>query len=298
VFKLFVWQFEPPLALAHASYEADCLLSPVVALVSKRADLALAVGVAFRDVAREALYLGVAILGVVREALDLAELLLGRPAEVFKLFVGQFEPPLALAYASDEADCLLSPVVALVSKRADLALALGKCLLGSREPRPLFLQLPEKERLGRAIHLGLVALDGTRIVFRLCRRRLHDAERGRAGDPTIVLVPSLDLSAKTRPESGLHRQLDAVLRRQRARKIGARHEAELDDRLAEPLTCRLLQNEGALELVVGQKTLFDEQAPKGTPRNAGRFHTLDIGVGALGDKRFLTRCLFRVRSYG
>ena len=91
-------------------------------------------------------------------------------------------------------------------------------------------------------------------------------------------MPSLDLRAKARPESGLHRQLDAVLRRERARKIGTRHEAELDDRLAEPLTGRLLQNEGALELVVGQKTLFDEQASKGTPGDAGRFHTLDIGA--------------------
>ena len=198
----------------------------------------------------------------------------------------QFQLSLAVAHAPDEADCLLSPVVALVPKRADLALALGKCLLGSGEPRPLLLQLPEKERLGRAVHLGLVAVDGTRIVFRLGRRRLHDAERGRAGDPTIVLVPSLDLSAEARPESRLHRQLDAVLRRQRAGKIGARHEAELDDRLAEPLTCRLLQNESALELVVGQKTLFDEQASKGTPRNAGRFHPLDIGSVAPGDKGF------------
>jgi hypothetical protein len=100
-------------------------------------------------------------------------------------------------------------------------------------------------------------------------------------------VPSLDLGAQACPESGLHCQLDAVLRRERARKIGTRHEAELDDRLAKPLTRRLLQNEGALELVVGQKTLFDEQASKGTPGDAGRFHSLHIGEFALGDKGFV-----------
>ena len=65
-----------------------------------------------------------------------------------------------------------------------------------------------------------------------------------------------------------------------------------DDRFTKPLARRLLQNEGALELVVGQKTLFDEQASKGTPGDAGRFHSLDIGAVGPGDKRFLTRCLF------
>ena len=97
-------------------------------------------------------------------------------------------------------------------------------------------------------------------------------------------MPPLDLRAEARPESGFHCQLDAVLGCERARKIGARYEAELDDRLAEPLTRRLLQSEGALELVVGQKTLFDEQASKGTPGNAGRFQLSDIGAVAPGDK--------------
>ena len=93
-------------------------------------------------------------------------------------------------------------------------------------------------------------------------------------------------------------ELDPVLRRERAREIGTRNEAERDDRLTEPLARHLLLDEGAFELVVGQKTLFDEQASKGTPGNAGRFHKPDIGAVGPGDKRFLTRCLFRVRSSG
>ena len=240
--------------------------------------------VALLDVAREPLDLGIAVLGVVRQSLDLVDLLLGLPR--------------AAAHSSDQANGLLSPAIPLAREHTDLALTLGECVFGSREPRPLLLQLREEKGLGASLYIGLVALNSTRMVFRLGRQRLHDAERRRAGQATIVLVPPLDLRAQARPESGLHRQLDAVLRRERAREIGTRNEAERDDRLTEPLARHLLLNEGAFELVVGQKTLFDEQASKGTPRNAGRFHRTDIGAGGPGDKRFLTRCLFRVRSSG
>ena len=240
--------------------------------------------VALLDVAREPLDLRVAVLGVVRQPLDLLDLLLGLPP--------------AAAHPSDEADRLLSPAIAFAREHTDLALTLGERVFGSRESRPLLLQLREEKRLGASICIGLVALNSTRMVFRLGRQRLHDAERRRAGHSTIVLVPPLDLRAQARPESGLHRELDAVLRRERAREIGTRHETERDDRLTEPLARHLLLNEGAFELVVGQKTLFDEQASKGTPGNAGRFHRLDIGAVGPGDKRYLTRCLFRVRSSG
>jgi hypothetical protein len=99
-------------------------------------------------------------------------------------------------------------------------------------------------------------------------------------------VPPLDLGPEARPEAGLDRQLDAVLRRERARKIRPRDEPELDDRLAEALSRRLLSCERTFELVVGQETLFDEDSSEWTPSDVGRFHALYIGAVAVGDKGF------------
>ncbi len=191
-------------------------------------------------------------LDLVREPLDLLALLLGHPAQLGELLLWLCELRLALASSLDEADCLLSPSVSLAGERADLALALGECVLRRREPCPLLLQLREEQRLGCLVGLGRAALDSTRIVFGLQLRRLHDAERRRAGHSTVVLVAPLDLRTQACTESGLHGELDPVLRCERARKIGAGHEAERDDRLTEPLPRHLLLNERAFELVVGQ----------------------------------------------
>jgi hypothetical protein len=102
-------------------------------------------------------------------------------------------------------------------------------------------------------------------------------------------VTPLDLRAEPRPEPGLHGQHNAVLRRKRARQIGAGDEAELDDRFAEPFARSLLHSEGALELVVVKEALLDKKAPQGTPGDAGRFHTIGIGPILLGGKRFRSR---------
>ena len=236
------------------------------------ADEPFDLGVALLDVAREPLDLRVAVLGVVRQPLDLLALLLVTRPSSASSCCGCSSCSSRWRTRPTRRTACFRRRSRSAGERADLALALGECVLGRREPRPLLLQLREEQRLGASVRLGLVALDGTRIVFGLELRRLHDAERRRAGHSTVVLVAPLDLRAQARTESGLHRELDPVLRRERARKIGAGHEAERDDRLTEPLPRHLLLNEGAFELVVGQKTLFDEQASKGTPRNAGRFH--------------------------
>ena len=116
----------------------------------------------------------------------------------------------------------------------------------------MLLQLCEEHCLGRSVFLCLTAVDSMRRVFGLDLRRLHDAERRRAGHSTVVLVAPLDLRAQTCAESGLDGEFDPVLGCERARKVGTGHEAERDDCFAEPFARHLLLNEGAFELVVGQ----------------------------------------------
>ena len=119
-------------------------------------------------------------------------------------------------------------------------LALGERRLGRGELRPLFLQLGEEERVGSLARVLLRAVVGVRPGVRLGLRGVDDAERRRAGHSTVAFVSPLDLGAKSRPEAGLDRQLDSVLRRERAREVGAGDEAQLDDRLAESPAGRLL----------------------------------------------------------
>ena len=158
-------------AVLRVARQAVDLTVPVLDVVREPVELGVTgtglagetfdLGVALIDVAGEPLDLGVAVLGVLRQPLDLPELVLGYLAQLGKLFVRLFDLMLAMAYTSDEPDGLLSPAIALARERGDLALALGECLLGSRQPRPLLLQLPEKKYLGGAFRLGLLAVDGT-----------------------------------------------------------------------------------------------------------------------------------------
>ena len=93
----------------------------------------------------------------------------------------------------------------------------------------------------------------------------------------VALVPPLDLGAEAGSEALLGRQLDPVLRRKGACELGPGDEAELDDRLAEPLSRPLLLCQSALEVVAGEEPLLDEQPPEGPPGDVGRFHLLIVG---------------------
>ena len=165
-----------------------------------------------------------------------------------------------------------------------LSLALREGFLGGRELRPLFLELGQERRFARfGLRLEL-GLDGDRLDH-VQRGRSGGGIRDEADDPlAIALVTSLDLGAEARAEALLGRQLDAVLRRERVRKLGAGDHAELDDRLAQTLARHLLLCQRTLEIVARQQSLLDEQPSEGAPGDVGRFHRLTIGIVALSDK--------------
>src|SRR5437868_165152 len=91
---------------------------------------------------------------------------------------------------------------------------------------------------------------------------------------------SFDLRAEAGAEARLRLELDPVLLGERAGQGRMRHEAELDDGLAEPLAGRGLLLERALELLLGQEALLDQKTPEGPPGGGSRFHVrLDRHTG-------------------
>ena len=179
---------------------------------------------------------------------------------------------------------LAASFVVLVGERRELAVALGESLLGRSELRPLLLELRVQDLLlGRRGRLEL-----GRLLVRRCFGQslegLIGARQGADDSPSVALVALLDHRAEPRAEAGLRCELDPVLRGERVRELRAGHEAAIDERLTEPAAGPLLLCEGVLELVGSQESLFDEQAPEGPPRYAGRFHTPSIGSVATGVK--------------
>ena len=181
-----------------------------------------------------------------------------------------------------------------VGELGELTLPLCQRFLRRRELRPLLLELGEQRRLAGVRHrLGRRdELEDLRLGLRLglrvgigvrIRYELDDALPS-------ALVPPLDLGAETGAEALLGRQLDPVLGRERACELGAGDEAELDDRLAEALPRRLLLRQRALELVVCEQALLDEQSPEWPPGDVGRFHLLTIGSVAESGKSVAAKC--------
>jgi hypothetical protein len=65
-----------------------------------------------------------------------------------------------------------------------------------------------------------------------------------------------------------------------------RHEALLDQDLAEALPGLLLDRERVLELCGGQQSALDEKRSQGPPVQWGRIHGCNIGTHAAGIERF------------
>jgi hypothetical protein len=208
------------------------------------------------------------------------------------------ELPFAPAHSLDEADRLLAPPISLACDRRDLALVLDQRLLGCGEPRPLLLQLPEQERLGHALGFGRADVDSGEKVFGLGGRRLddgecragrgsHDRSRAFAGSvregPFRIRSPRSD-SIPYCVASALAR---SGLIRSRARRSSRR--AAYPSPAAERGRARARRR---------SEDLVRRAGVQGDATQCGPLPHLDIGVAGPGDKGFLTRCLFRVRSCG
>src|SRR5262249_60418775 len=113
------------------------------------------------------------------------------------------------------------------------------------------------------------------------RRRQRIAGLGAGGVlPGALVRPALEPGVHPAAESGLDRQLHAVLLGKRTCERLSRDVPELDQRVTEAAAALGLGRKRLLKPVLGQETLVDEQPPKRAPGDLGSFHGVSIGSGS------------------